>query len=454
MNGRQRFRLILRPQTLLVLTFAALVAIGAVLLSLPICHADPRNPVSPLDALFTATSAVCVTGLITRDTATDFSRTGQIVILVLIQLGGLGIMTFGAMAFQLVGRRLSFSSVEALRDMFFQHELRGSLRAAAGRIVLLTFGFEALGAALLYQGLRASQAGGVFEAVFLAVSAFCNAGFSVYSDSLMSLRHSTLVVFTVMGLIVVGGLGYSVLLEIGRQTFKRLRRRREPPVVWSLHTKLVLVTTAGLIVLGTALLLITGVGREADTAGGALLAALFQSITARTAGFNTVPIGALPVPALLILIPLMFVGGSPGSCAGGIKTSTATVWLARTRARLLGQPWVALFGRRIPTEILRRAVLVVSLAMLWNLVGIFLLTVTEHVGDGLRFEQVIFEQISAFGTVGLSTGLTPHLSPAGKLWIIASMFAGRVGPLTVALAVIRPRTPPPYTYPYEPVMIG
>jgi trk system potassium uptake protein TrkH len=452
--GRLSYRLLYRPEGLLATTFAGLILLGTVSLRLPVCHAD--GGIGLLDALFTATSAVCVTGLITHDTATEFSRTGQVVILVLIQFGGLGVMTFGTLAYQLLHRRISFQSRAAVRDLFFRGELRVNLRIALRRIVLLTFTFEALGTLLLYVGLRGGSEpkGDVFEAVFTAISGFCNAGFSVYSDSAIGLRDSGLIVWTLMGLIVGGGLGYMVVLEALRRGWRWLRRSREGPLVWSLNAKTAILASGVLIVGGALGLLLFGLTPQERTAGSLLQNALFQSVTARTAGFSTVEIGALSVPALMVLIPLMFIGGSPGSCAGGIKTTSFCVWLARVRARVRGEQDVTLARRRIPQDVVRRAGLVIALAALWNALGIALLTVSEHVGEGVGLEDVVFEQVSAFGTVGLSTGITPQLSIVGKLWIIASMFVGRLGPLTMALVVIRQPGPAPFAYPQERVMIG
>ncbi len=438
----------------MVTTFAGLALAGTIALSLPVCQTG--GEIGPLGALFTATSAVCVTGLITHDTASEFSRTGQSVILVLIQLGGLGVMTFGALAYQFLRRRVSFQSQAALQDLVFQGELRGSLRAALWRIVVITLVAETLGALLLYAGLHGGPTpkGAWYEAVFLAVSGFCNAGFSVYSDSAVALRDSGLIVWTLMGLIVAGGLGYTVLLELLQRVWRRVRRRRQSPVTWSLNAKVVIVASAALIAIGTGGLMLTGLTSNEGTAGSCLLNALFQSVTARTAGFNTVDISALPVPSLLLLVALMFIGGSPASCAGGIKTTSLCVWLARVRARLTGRQDVTLARRRIPQDVVRRAALVIAIAALWNVVGVMILASTEDVGSVTRLEDVIFEQVSAFGTVGLSTGITGDLSALGQLWIIASMFVGRLGPLTIALAVLRVQTAPPFAYPDERVMIG
>lgn len=447
-------RWLYRPESVLVVSFGALVVLGAAALRLPVCHS--QEPVRLLDSLFTATSAVCVTGLITRDTATEFSRTGQTVILALIQLGGLGVMTFGALAFQAFRRKVSFQSRAAVQDAFFQGELRGDLRTALRNIVLVTFVIEAIGAILILLGLDSGNVhrGGLFEAGFLSISAFCNAGFSVYSDSAAGLRDSNLIMWTLMGLIVLGGIGYMVMFEVGGRMWRRLMSRSGSSVVWTLHTRMVVTTSLILTLGGAWALLITGLTPDESSFGSLALNSLFQSITARTAGFNTVELSALPVTALLVLIPLMFVGGSPGSCAGGIKTTSLCAWLARVWARLGGRQDVSLGGRRIPQDVVRRAALIIAIAALWNLVGVMFLVSSEHVEGALRLEQVIFEQVSAFATVGLSTGITPELSPAGKIWIILSMFVGRLGPLTVALAVLRDRHAPSFRYPTERLMVG
>jgi trk system potassium uptake protein TrkH len=447
-----------RPQSLLVTTFGLLILVGTVLLRLPIAQVQP---VGLVDAFFTATSAVCVTGLITVDTATAYSRFGQTVILALIQLGGLGIMTFAALAAQLLRLRISFSSQAAWQSVFFEGPARGDLRRALHRILLMTLVIEAIGTGLLYLGLRRAgpARGGLFEAVFHSVSAFCNAGFSVYSQNAAAFRDLPLMVATLMALIVVGGLGYTVLLEIVGRGWRRLRGRREGPVVWSLHSRIVLKMSTLLIFGGAAVLVFTGLTAAEESLGARVWHALFQSVTARTAGFNTVDIGALPLPSLLILIGLMFVGGSPGSCAGGIKTTSAAVWLARVRARLTGREDVTLERRRVPHDIVRRAALVLSVATLWNLAGAMILSLCAGGPAGVRLEQLIFEQISAFGTVGLSANpgtavsLSGTFSAVGKLWIILTMFVGRLGPLTIALAVI-PRPRAAYEYPIERVMIG
>lgn len=446
-------RLLSRPEGLLVTSFLGLIIVGTVLLSLPGAH---TTRVSWLDALFTATSAVCVTGLVTVDTATDYTLFGQTVILILLQVGGLGVMTFGALTLQLLGARVSFSSTAALQGVFTQGLGAGRLGGTLWRITALTFAAELLGAMMLYPTLPEPVEGAsrAFQAIFLSASAYCNAGFSIYSDSVTRLSGSPLAMMTLMTLIVMGGIGYPVLLEIGGRIALRFSRRRflERRVTWSLHTRVCLATSAGLIVGGAVLMFFLGVNEL--QVGPRFGHALFQSVSARTAGFNSVLIENLPAPTLMILIPLMFIGGSPASCAGGIKTTSIAVWLARVFARLRGRMTVVLFDRKVPLDVSRRATLVLALGALWNAIGILLLAVSEDAGNATRFEHVIFEQVSAFGTVGLSAGLTSELSAVGKVWIMLSMFAGRLGPLTVALAVLPTTRKPPFEYPEERVMIG
>lgn len=442
-----------RPESVLVGSFASLIAIGTLLLSLPISHAGA--PVTVIEAFFTATSAVCVTGLTVVDTGTAFSRLGQVVILVLIQLGGLGIMTFAALATQLLGQKMSMRSQALIADTFWQGDAATTARRDLRRIVALTFLIEAVGMIFLYGHLRhvpASQPP-LFSALFHSVSAFCNAGFSIYPDNLVSLRHSPLVLTVIMLLIICGGLGHSVVLEAVRRVRAHITGKRNVSVNWSLHSRVVIATSALLIVGGAVVMLMVGLGDRSESWPVRVANALFQSVSARTAGFNTVDLAAAPVAALLLLILLMFIGGSPASCAGGIKTTSAAVYFAEVRARLVGARDISLLGRRLSNDVVAKATLVIGLSVLWNMIGCMFLTISESGRSSMRFEAMFFEQISAFGTVGLSTGITPQLSTAGRIWIILTMFIGRLGPLTATLAVL-PRDPGGIRYPEERLMIG
>ena len=376
-------------------------------------------------------------------------------ILALIQLGGLGIMTFAALAAQMLGGRVSFRSQAVLADAFYQHEAAGALKKNLKRIVALTLIMEVAGAGLLYRDFQATSTTHppLFSAVFHSVSAFCNAGFSLHTDSLTVYRGHLVTMFTIMTLIVVGGLGHTVVLEAVRRGVARLRRRRAHPVQWSLNSRVVLVASAALILAGTVGLLLLGLGDDQLGWTGALPAALFQSVTARTAGFNTVDIAALPTASLLLMAGLMVVGGSPGSCAGGIKTTSVAVGIAYLRSQLRAEQDVTLLGRRLPQSLVARAAVIGGLAILWNAIGCVILAATELGEREMPFEGLLFEQVSAFATVGLSTGITPALSALGKLWIVLTMLVGRLGPLAVALLVMPPRSSDA-RYPEERLMIG
>ncbi len=446
-------RLLGRPEGVLAGTFGLLILTGSFLLALPVSHVDAK--VSVLDAFFTATSAVCVTGLVVVDTGQDFTPFGQVVILVLIQLGGLGIMTFAGVAAQVMGKRLSFRTQAVLCDTFYQQEAAGVLKVHLRRIVAMTFVFELVGVLFLYLEFRESPSSHppLFSAVFHAVSAFCNAGFALQSDSLTLYRSHFVVMLVIMVLIILGGLGHTVVLEALGRAGRRLLRRRNRPVVWSLNSRVVIGMSAALILCGAVFLLILGGGGNEGGWTLRIVDCVFQSVTARTAGFNTVDIGQLPMAPLLIIIGLMFVGGSPGSCAGGIKTTSLMVWFAHFRSRLTAAKDVAILGRRLPEAIIARAAVIGGLAFLWTAVGCVILAVTESSTSGASLSSLLFEQVSAFATVGLSTGITSSLSVAGKLWIIATMFVGRLGPLTAAFMVM-PHQPVGARYPEERLMIG
>lgn len=447
-------KLLARSDRIFVLTFAILILVGTLLLTLP--AAGTKGSVGPLDALFTATSAVCVTGLITRDTATEFSVFGQTVILVLIQLGGLGIMTFAALATQLFMGRMSLRSQQSIGDTFFGDFAASRMRRDLGRIVLVTLVTEMIGAAVMYSAFADASAHCStpgFHAIFHAVSAFCNAGFALQTDSLIPFAASPVIMPTIMLLIIFGGLGHGVMLESLSRVWRSLRGRRQKTLKWSLNTRVVVTMSAFLIIIGTVLL---GPLFGITTGSGTLQTwsdALFQSITCRTAGFNTVDIASLPMTAILIMCVLMFIGGSPGSCAGGVKTSTIVTWFAQLYAWLRGRKDITLGGRRLAPNIVAKAAVIIGLGVLWINTGTMLLTYFEQGKPEMSVESLFFEQISAFGTVGLSFGITANLTVASKLWIILSMFVGRVGPLTFAVVISESDTVA-VRYPEEAIMVG
>ncbi len=441
------------PETMLFGGFAFVILIGAFLLTTP--WAAHPGRVSFVDALFTATSAVCVTGLTVVDTGADFTFVGQVIIVILIQLGGLGIMTFAALAFQMLGRRMSLQSQAVLQETLFQKDLGSQFHQAFRTIIVLTLVIEGLGIVFLVFFLSQSMdpAQAFFSAIFHSVSAFCNAGFSLRNDNLMGLRDNYGVLFVIMTLIILGGLGFSVLHEIwSNLRSSSIGLRAVKSRAFSLHSRVVLWVSTVLVVGGTFLLIVFGLTPDENSWSEKILGGLFQSVTSRTAGFNSVDIGKLPSASLFILIILMFIGGSPGSCAGGVKTSSVAIYLARLVSGLRGKSDVQLGDRRLPHELVSKTDILMALALFWNIIGVLILLTTE---SRLNVDSLslIFEQVSAFGTVGLSTGLTPSLSNYGKLWLVSTMFIGRLGPLSVAFFMV-PKTTVRVKYPQGTVMIG
>jgi len=457
--ARELFRRLLpygkKPQTLLIGGFAAVILAGTLLLRLP--WSQTTGAVGFVDALFTSTSAVCVTGLVVVDTGTAFTPFGQVVIAALIQIGGLGIMTFAALAYLMLGRRLSLASQAALHDAFFQRDLGIEFKRKFLQILLITASIELAGILFIFLTLLWRQTPvfqALFSAFFHSISAFCNAGFSIYKDNLIGLRDSPVIMTTIMSLIVLGGLGHMVVFEVwhhGKNWFFRANPSGPHPI--STHSRIVLRMTLALILIGWLGLVILGLTRDETTWGMKLSCALFQSITARTAGFNTVDLGIMPLASLLLLILLMFIGGSPGSCAGGVKTTALAISVAEFKAKLKGEDQVVMLDSRVSKPILDRTMVLIRLSILWNLLGVLLLLWTETGRPGVGFHDVLFEQISAFGTVGLSTGLTDKLTVFGRLWITATMFVGRLGPLTLAMGVI-PAIKTHVKYPEGRIMIG
>ena len=436
----------LSPSQILVFWFFITISVGFILLLLPF---STVNGISPIDSLFTATSATCVTGLIVVDTPTKFTLFGKIVILALIQAGGLGIMTISTFFMLIVGRRIGLRDRVLLQENLNQNRIGGLLRLLLD-VVKYTLIFEVLGIVLFFFSFsrRFSYDYAFWLSIFHSVSAFCNAGFSLFSDSFMRYKSDVYINSVLAFLIISGGLGFAVLTEIDIR--KRIR--------WSalsLQAKIVFTTTFILLLLGTILLRLGEAGHFSSlriySEGTKWLTSFFQSVTARTAGFNTVPIGSLATPALLILMLLMFIGGSPGSTAGGVKTVTAAVIFLYVKALISGKREVAVFKRKIKDEVIGRSLAIVSLSLLFVFSISFLLTFTEH-GDSLT--EIMFETISAFGTVGLSMGITPHLSAIGKFLITITMFTGRLGPLTIFMALYGKEERLLYKYPEEDISVG
>lgn len=456
------------PARALTSVFAALILAGAGLLMLPKAHNLPR--MSFTDAVFTATSATCVTGLIVKDTGSDFTMFGQVVILFLIQLGGLGIVIFGAVLGLMLGQSLTVRESAAMQDIISADTLHRIVRMI-GFIFTFTIIIESVGAVCLFPmwdnipGAPSDIATTWFNSLFHSVSAFCNAGFALYSNNLMYFHSMPEVYLVIAPLIILGGLGFSVLYNIADIITSRIGSwfskghrlvdllHTASPKRLHLQTKIVLSVSAILIAGGTVFLWLFESCSQNPSADRGILAAFFQSVTARTAGFNTVDIAAMSDGSKLVLILLMFIGGSPGSSAGGIKTTTFAVIVMVAWATLRKRREVEMFKRSIRLVVLGRAITILMLYLSMMLIAVLALLITER-HSNIAFLDILFESASALGTVGLSTGITPTLTTAGKWIIIAGMLAGRLGPLTLLTALLFNVKPAKYEYPTEPLVVG
>ncbi len=461
----------LRATELLILSFAVVIAVGTLLLSLPYATRS-HVPLHPVDALFTAVSATCVTGLAVFDVGSRLSLFGQLVVLACIQIGGLGLMTLTTVFGVMLGHRLGVTDRAAIESSF-HHSPGAPMLSLVRHVVVSTLLIEAAGAAVLSVHWLAARrfssvSETIYQAVFHAISAFCNAGFSLFSSSLAGFQQDWIVLLVVSSLIVLGGLGFLVGLDLRLFVHAAIERWRVGPDAaghrrprLAVHTRLVLIVTGSLLVVGTVSYYLLERDRLLGGLpfGPALLNAYFCAVTPRTAGFNTVDFGAMTAGGLLCTMVLMMIGASPGSTGGGIKTSTFGLLIAYAISRMRGFTKVHLFGRTIPQESIDRAgaVVIVSLSVVILAASALLVTETQALVAGetqRRFLPLLFETISAFGTVGLSMGVTPDLSSAGKVVLAGVMFLGRVGPLTLALAVTTRRVQARYRYAEENLMIG
>jgi len=454
-----KLRRVISPPVILAAMMGVTIFTGTVLLRLPFAQEGP--PIGWLDALFTATSAVCVTGLIVVDTGAHFTFFGELVILILIQIGGLGIMTIGTTVLLALGQ----SPTSILRHVLTG--IAGHKEAVRARdilfvVFLATLVAEAIGAVLLFipfsRAYSADQA--LWLAIFHSISAFCNAGFSLWSDSLTRFAGDPIVNTTVMVLIILGGLGFVVLAEIKSWITTR-SRQRDNQARLSLHSKIVLTGSLVAVIAGAILFSIL----ESTNVLTALpwserfFIATFQSVTARTAGFNTVDISALSNPTLLVLIALMFVGGGSGSMAGGIKLTTAATLAILAIQRLKGNREIHMFGRAIGQATIQRSVTLALVASVLVASTIGFIEILRRSGPPTMADRgelltVMFEVVSAFGTVGLSMGITAALEPVAEAAVIVLMFTGRVGPLILMDFFARRPPPPPLRHVKEELMIG
>jgi len=435
------------PPVSLMLSFAGVILVGTILLMLP---TSSRQGVVTnfVTALFTSTSATCVTGLTVVDTGTYFSLFGQIVILLLIQVGGLGIMTISTAFALILGQRITLKLENVMHNVVGETEVIDVFRLIRS-IVMVTAIIESIGALLLFfecsRTLSTAQA--IFYSIFHSVSAFCNAGFSLWRDNLMGFIDSPIMNFAITGLIILGGLGFAVLIDVFYYITRHKRVRK-----LTLHSKLVLTCTAFLLVMGFVGLFYSEYhySMRGLSMGQRAYGAWFQSVTARTAGFNTVDIGKFGPASVLITLVLMFIGASPGSTGGGIKTTTFSVMVISVISMLRGRRDLTVFNRKINPSNAQEATTLITLATTIILVIVFILLLIEP----FSLDKVLFEAISAFGTVGLSMGITSSLTPIGKLLITLLMYIGRIGPLTLIYAVSLSKKQPRISLAEEKIAIG
>jgi trk system potassium uptake protein TrkH len=441
-------KLLSRPVRMVVVAFGTAVAVGTLLLALPVA-AESGERTDLVTAMFTATSAVCVTGHIVVDTPTHWSTFGELVILGLIQIGGFGVMTLATLLSLVAARRLGLRA-----RLWAQAETKslgpGDIARVVRRVVRFSLLLE-VAASVLFTGRLVLGYGeplvhAAYVGVFHGISAFNNAGFSLYSDNLERFVSDPWITLTVAGAVIIGGIGFPVLLE--------LQRELRTPRSWSLHTQITVGVTAALLVVGTVGIT-AAEWTNPDTLGplsslDAVLAGFFHSVMPRTAGFNSVPISELYPGTLLGVDVLMFIGGGSASTAGGIKVTTFALLAFVIWAELRGEPHVNVFRRRLPESIQRQALTVALLSVgLVTVSTIALLALTEH-----RLDDVLFEVVSAFGTVGLSTGITSELPPAGHIILTVLMFIGRLGPITLGSALAMREHTRHYELPEERPIVG
>ena len=437
---------VMTPSQVLVLGFALVILFGALLLSLPQSTQDGVG-LPFLNAAFTATSAVCVTGLVVVDTATTFTHFGEWVILLLIQVGGLGFMTFATMFAMIVGKRITLKERLLLQEALNQVSVEGIVRLTKS-VLQISFAIEAIGALILtlrwYPDFGWSKA--LYYGVFHSISAFNNAGFDLFGNysSLTAYVGDPIVNITIMLLIICGGLGFIVLADL-------LGPRKK----FRLHTKIVLQVSGVLILLGAVFILAMEFMNPKTLGplpfGTKVLAAFFQSVSPRTAGFNTINIAGMYDTTLLSMMVLMFIGASSGSTGGGIKTTTFIALVLSVLSTYRSDPHVVLEGRTLPKEVIQKAWALTTSGVTLIFLIVSILSLTEKAD----FLTVLFEVTSAFGTVGLSLGITPHLTDVGKIAIILTMFIGRVGPLTLAFVLSQKKNKKAHIkYPDERIMIG
>jgi trk system potassium uptake protein TrkH len=452
---KDKIKKIFAPVSLPIIFFIFTIILGAILLHSPF---SSNNSISWYDSFFTATSAVCVTGLTVVDTCM-FTQTGQTIIMLLIQLGGLGIMSFSSLAFYLWKKRVSLTDRIAVGQNLL-YDSRFHLGKFLIQIIVVIFLIELSGAFILYA--IDSTNFSPFSAIFHSISAFCNAGFSLNADNLLQHKGNWPINLTIMFLIILGGTGFSVIIEGKSILWSMIRgKNRNRNRKKSLHFIVVVKTSLFLIGIGWIYLYFSEfIGfKEYLPLNESILTSLFQSVTCRTAGFNTLSITSMTNVSLIFMILLMFVGGAPGSCAGGIKVTTFRVLLAYISSQIKGREQIIIGNHAIDKETINKSLTLLSFSLVIIFVCVIALDFTEggdipHIQARGQFLEILFEAVSAFGTVGLSTGLTAKLSPPGKIIIIFLMFIGRLGPLVLLASIQSIRTKLLYSLPEEKLNIG
>ncbi|SHH77960.1 trk system potassium uptake protein TrkH [Clostridium collagenovorans DSM 3089] len=439
----------LKPVQILALGFAFVIFIGACLLSLPISSAAGVST-NFLDSLFTSTSAVCVTGLVTLDTGTYWSLFGQVIIMLLIEIGGLGFMSFATLIFLLLGKKITLKERLVMQEAMNSFSLQGIVKMA--RYILgFTFSVQAVGALLLSTqfipdfGFKK----GLFYGVFHSISGFCNAGFDLMGNfnSVTAYSGNAVVILTLSALIVIGGLGFCVWIEVYNY---RMNRKL------SLNSKIVLLMTAILIVGGTILMYLFEMKNPATLYGRPaseqFLSATFAAISPRTAGFNSIPLADMTLAGKFLTIVLMFIGGSSGSTAGGLKVTTTGILIIAVISVIKGREDAEIFKKRLPKELVYKAFAIFAISLILVISVTMVLSIVESQAS---LEYLLFEATSAYGTVGLTLGLTQQLGVVGKIIISLTMYAGRVGPMTLALALgKRGSRSVAIKYPEDKIMVG
>ncbi|MEW6456905.1 MAG: TrkH family potassium uptake protein [Acidobacteriota bacterium] len=440
----------LKPPQILILSFLFLIISGTILLLLPFSVKD-NYKLRLIDALFTAASATCVTGLSSMSISDNLTFFGQLIVLTLIQLGGLGLMTFSSFIALIVGKRFSFKNGIIIQESFLHSPIK-NLRKLIFEIIIFTFSIELTGALLLffYWNNEFPLNKSIYYSIFHSISAFCNAGFSLFNSNLIKYVDSIWINIIIIFLIFSGGIGFFVLRNLKEYigNFKRRRSFKMP-----VQVKIVLFSSFFLIIISSFLFMLMEWNKSLSELPikAKVLSSVFQSVTPRTAGLTTIDISLVSNGAVLLIILLMFIGASPGSTGGGIKTTTFAVLVGYLRARLRNRLSIRFFNRNIPLDHSQKALTIFLIALIVVGISCFLMLISQK---NLRFEDVTFEVFSAFGTVGLSRGITSMINSFGKVVLIVTMFIGRVGPITLIYAMGVTEAKVDLQYPEEKIMIG